>query len=72
MPKRKSRQKKLTGKGGPGRGQGRKPIGPEPRLRINITITPTHQNRAREIGAGNVSLGICRALDRCKTDGGAT
>ena len=69
MPKRKSRQKKLTGKGGPGRGQGRKPIGPEPRLRINITITPTHHQRARELGAGNVSMGIGRALDRIEDPG---
>jgi hypothetical protein len=47
--------------GGRRPGAGRKP-GTEPRRRRNVTLTDTDIKRARELGDGNVSLGISRAL----------
>ncbi len=55
--------KKKSTLGGKRPGAGRKQLGPEPRQRINITLPASHQQRAKFLGEGNVSLGISRALE---------
>lgn len=52
-------------RGGYRPGAGRKLIGDEPRVRINITLPHSHRQRAKQLGQGNVSLGISRALETC-------
>jgi len=51
--------------GGPRLGAGRKQRGTEPRQRRNLTLTDSEMHRASELGEGNVSLGISRALLTC-------
>jgi len=60
------RKPKLTGRGGPNRGQGRKPIpipaGDALRTRA-ITILDSQFLLAQHIGSGSASAGIRRILD---------
>ena len=48
--------------GGPGRGGGRKPITEAGTQRVTVTLDPATIERAKEIGAGNVSAGIRAAV----------
>jgi len=55
--------KKLTGRGGPRRGQGRKATEVEgPVERFQVTLDKESERIARRIGEGDRSLGIRRAL----------
>lgn len=50
-------------RGGPRKGAGRKPLtGTKPQMK-SVKLSREHWDRAREIGGGNMSEGIRRALD---------
>ena len=46
-------EKKLTGRGGPGRGQGRKPIQEgEPMVPVTVKMLPTQKEKLKRLGGG--------------------
>jgi hypothetical protein len=61
-----------AGRGGPGRGQGRKQLGPEPTVKRSVTLPPDLVDRLTELGRtpgdkrrrGNLSRGIREAVRR--------
>ncbi len=53
----------LRGRGGPGRGQGRKPLPPEQHLkRRQVQLSEGQIAVATRLGDGNLSAGIRRAI----------
>lgn len=55
----------LSGRGGPGRGQGRKPAdGATGLKRRNVSLDDPRADVLRALGDGDLSLGIRRAADR--------
>lgn len=59
-----SKSKIITGQGGPGRGQGRKPAdGATGLKRRNISIDDNSADVLRDFGDGDLSLGIRRSAD---------
>ncbi|MDV7391888.1 hypothetical protein RZS08_11060 [Arthrospira platensis SPKY1] len=49
--------------GGPGRGQGRKPLyGESPASRVNVTLDEETIKQAKAMGAGNLSAGLREAV----------
>lgn len=49
----------LSGRGGPGRGQGRKPLSAgEPTIEATISLPQSHWEILRELGDGNASAGV--------------
>lgn len=55
--------KSIRGRGGPGRGQGRKPLTDGQTIQISATIPVSQAAILRAIGGGNLSLGIRRVVD---------
>lgn len=56
--------KKLTGRGGPGRGQGRKPLKEdEPTLQAEISLPQSYLEYLRAVGNGNVSAAVRTLVD---------
>lgn len=50
--------------GGKGRGQGRKPLTTaEPTVKVAITLLPSQVEAMKELGDGNLSAGIRKAID---------
>lgn len=63
-------QKKLTGRGGPGRGQGRKPLPPGEKMEMYMVTLPAEvAEQIRQLGEGrsdrdgNLSEGIRKLLE---------
>lgn len=57
----------VTARGGPGRGQGRKPIADTPTKHYTVTLDDLTAETVRDYGEGNLSAGIrkaSKALDR--------
>ena len=48
-------------RGGPGRGQGRKPVGDTPAKKYNVTLDEATADALRAYGGGNLSEGVRRA-----------
>ncbi len=58
-------QKKLTGRGGAGRGQGRKPLATdEPTVEITLTLPQSYVEYLRELGGNNASAAVRELVDR--------
>jgi hypothetical protein len=54
----------LSGRGGPGRGQGRKPLSAdEPTIEATISLPQSHWELLRELGGENASAGVRRLID---------
>lgn len=49
--------------GGPGRGQGRKPLYSEKTVKRNVTLLPSQVEAMEKLGNGNLSAGIRKAID---------
>lgn len=52
-----------TTHGGPGRGQGRKPLYSEKTVKRNVTLLPSQVEAMEKLGEGNLSAGIRKAID---------
>lgn len=54
--------------GGTGRGQGRKPLTTaEPTVKVAITLLPSQVEAMKELGDGNLSAGIRKAIENMNT-----
>lgn len=56
-------EKELSGRGGAGRGQGRKPADGKRGTRRNVTLDDESAATLRDFGSGDLSLGIRNAAD---------
>lgn len=54
--------------GGKREGAGRKPVGHLPAVRKTVTLPPEHIEYLIDLGAGNLSLGIRRLIERTNPD----
>lgn len=54
--------------GGPGRGQGRKPLYSEKTVKRNVTLLPSQVEAMSQLGNGNLSAGIRKAIDMTTTN----
>lgn len=55
---------KKSNRGGNRAGAGRKPLGDKNLRRHNVMLSDAHVERAEEIGEGNLSLGVRRAIEK--------
>lgn len=56
------KKKKPKGRGGPGRNQGRKAVDGCDVKRVNVMLDDKTIDKARDIGEGNLSAGIRKAV----------
>lgn len=55
--------KRLTGRGGPGRGQGRKPLYHVKTTKVAVTLLPSQVEAVKKFGDGNLSAGVRKAIE---------